>query len=217
MDIHFLHWLTFVGIFLIAVISPGPDFVMVVRNSLVFSRKAGVYTAIGLGLSILVHVTYTLLGLATVISKSVFLYNAIKWAGAAYLLYIGFHALRSKGMSAQSFKESMIEGKEKTQRTISNKQAFLSGFFTNLLNPKAALFFLAVFSQVIEPETPLFWKMLSGASAFVIITSWFTGVAFFLTGSVMRNIFLKFSKWVDRACGAALIGLGIKIALTANN
>jgi RhtB (resistance to homoserine/threonine) family protein len=213
MDIHFLHWLTFVGIFFVAVISPGPDFVMLVRNSLSFSRKAGVFTALGLGLSILVHVTYTLLGLAAVISKSILLFNAIKWAGAAYLLYIGFQALFSKGMSQGDFKSSL----KKKAHAMSNKQAFISGFLTNLLNPKAALFFLAIFSQVIGPETPLFWKLLSGVSASVIITSWFTGVAFFLTGTAMRNVFLKLSKWLDRACGAALIALGVKIALSAKN
>lgn len=217
MDVNLLHWLTFVGIFFVAVISPGPDFVMIVRNSLSFSRKAGVYTAFGLGLSILVHVTYTLLGLAAIISKSILLYNTIKWAGAAYLLYIGFHALRSKGMSRSDFRSSLEESEKEKTKTMTNKQAFISGFLTNLLNPKAALFFLAVFSQVIGPETPLFWKLISGASASVIITSWFTGVAFFLTGAAMRNVFLKFSKWIDRACGAALIALGVKIALSAKN
>ena len=217
MDVHFLHWLSFVGIFFVAVISPGPDFVMIVRNSLTFSRTAGLYTALGLGLSILVHVTYTLLGLAAVISKSILAYNAIKWMGAAYLLYIGYHALFSKGMSEKAFKTSLEEGKTNALKLISNKQAFISGFLTNLLNPKAALFFLAVFSQVIGPETPLFWKLLSGVSASVIITTWFSGVAIFLTGTAMRNMFLKFSKWIDRACGVILVGLGIKIALTARN
>lgn len=217
MDIHFLHWLTFVGIFFVAVISPGPDFVMIVRNSLSFSRKAGVYTALGLGLSILVHVTYTLLGLAAVISKSILLFNTIKWAGAAYLLYIGFQALFSKGMGQSDFKSSLKENGGKKANAMSNRQAFISGFLTNLLNPKAALFFLAVFSQVIGPETPLFWKLLSGVSASVIITSWFTGVAFFLTGTAMRNVFLKFSKWLDRACGTALIALSVKIALSTKN
>lgn len=214
MDIHLLHWLSFVGIFSVAVISPGPDFVMTVRNSLSFSRAAGIYTALGLGLGIVVHVAYTLLGLTAIISKSILVYNAIKWAGAAYLIYIGYHAITSKGLDKKGFEESL---KDKSSKVISNKQAFISGFMTNLLNPKTALFFLAVFSQVIGPETPLFWKLLSGASASVIITLWFSSVAIFLTGSTIRNIFLKFSKWIDRVCGVVLVGLGIKIALTAKS
>lgn len=217
MDIYFWNWLTFIGIFFIAVISPGPDLVMVVRNSLSFSRRAGIYTALGLSISILVHVTYTLLGLATIISQSILAYNVIKWLGAAYLIYIGIQALSSQGMSQKAFSDSLKEGKKEAPQTISNNRAFVCGFLTNLLNPKATLFFLAVFSQIIEPETPLFWKLLSGVSASVIIASWFTGVSFFLTGEKMRNSFLKFSKWVDRFCGAALIALGIKLALSTKS
>ena len=215
MDIHFFHWLAFVSVFFVAVISPGPDFVMIVRNSLTFSRKAGIFTALGLGMSILVHVTYTLLGLAAVIAKSILVYNMIKWLGAAYLIYIGYQAIFSKGMSQQAFKTSLERGVVKVSGAISNRQAFISGVLTNLLNPKAALFFLAVFSQIIEPETPLFWKLICGASAGIIITSWFSAVAVFFTSTTMRNVFLKFSKWIDRSCGAILIALGIKIALTA--
>lgn len=217
MDVNFIHWLTFIGIFFVAVIAPGPDFIMIVRNSLCFSRKAGIFTALGLGISIMVHVSYTLLGLSAIISQSILLYNCIKWVGSAYLIYIGFKAISSKGLSQKSFKASMDESKKCSQKTMSNKQAFISGLLTNLLNPKAALFFLAVFSQVIVPDTPMFWKLLSGVSASIIISLWFSCVAFFLTGNKIRALFLKFSKWIDRACGVALIALGIKMATTVRD
>jgi len=217
MDIHFIHWLTFVGIFFMFAAAPGPDFLMVLRNSLIYSRKAGIYTALGVSLGTLTHVSYTLLGVAAVISGSVIIYNVIKWMGAIYLAYVGFRAIFSQGLDQKTVNSSLDEHKEKEVKSISSKQAFISGFLTDFLNPKAVLFFLAVFSQIINPETPLFWKLMSGISAPIISALWFTVFACFLTEQKIHRIFLRFSKWIDRACGIAFIGLGVKLALTAKN
>lgn len=83
-------------IHLLAVISPGPDFIMITRNSLIYSRRTGIYSAIGLGLGILVHVTYSLVGIGLLISKSILLFNTIKYLGAAYLIYIGYKSITAK-------------------------------------------------------------------------------------------------------------------------
>ena len=91
--------LAVITITLLAVISPGPDFAMVTRNSLLLSRRAGVLTAVGIGLGVLVHVAYTLLGLGLLIQQSLWLFNAIKLLGAAYLVYLGLKMLRSQPAS----------------------------------------------------------------------------------------------------------------------
>src|SRR3990167_8795475 len=98
-------FLTVVVVHMLAVMSPGPDFVMISRNSLVYSRKVGVYSAIGLGLGILVHVTYSLIGIGLIISKSILLFSILKFIGAAYLIYVGYKCLRAKPHQQQSIEE----------------------------------------------------------------------------------------------------------------
>src|SRR5438105_1483157 len=88
--------LTIAGIHLLAVMSPGPDFIMTSRNSLRYSRRTGIYTSLGLSLGTAVHITYALVGLGLLIAQSAALFNAIKLIGAAYLLFIGYKALRAK-------------------------------------------------------------------------------------------------------------------------
>ena len=81
---------------LLAVMSPGPDFVLMSKNSLVYSRKTGVATSLGLALGIVVHIIYSLVGIGLIISKSIILFSTIKILGAGYLIYIGLKSLKSK-------------------------------------------------------------------------------------------------------------------------
>ena len=120
---------------LAAVISPGPDFVMVVKNALSYSRKIGVYTAIGIGSGIIVHVSYTFFGLGYFIQENTIFFKVIQYLGAAYLFYMGFTALFSSSSKHQLVKDAQ------TIKNISASKAFQIGFLTNVLNPKAALFF----------------------------------------------------------------------------
>lgn len=201
-------WLLLVLAMTIGVMSPGPDFIMTLRNAMSFGRSAGLWTALGLALGVLVHVTYNLIGLAALIAHSIILFNIIKYAGAAYLFYIGWQALRSRGMS----QDLEINGDMKKE--ISAFQAFRSGFITNVLNPKATLFFLALFTQIISPETTIAGHTIYALTCVTITAMWFSGISIFLTTPAIRNRFLRISKWVDRTCGAVFIALGLKLALT---
>lgn len=140
-----MNWLVLVGVFAVALASPGPDFVMSVRNSVMYSRRAGIMTAIGFALGVGIHVAYCMAGIAIIIAQSVLLFNLLKFAGAGYLFYVGYKALRSKGFSAD---ESAYTG----DRHMTNWDALRSGFITNLFNPKATMLFLALFTQVIDPN-----------------------------------------------------------------
>lgn len=211
-SIYFLHWLTLTALFSLATISPGPDFVLAVRNSIVYSRRTGLFTALGFGLGILVHVSYTVLGIAAIISRSILLFNAIKLAGAAYLIYIGVNALRSRGMGQAAVNQAL---KNTDHKEMSSFAALRSGFLTNVLNPKVTLFFLAIFSQIITPETPMVWSTIYGLTCAAIVSSWFGFVSLVLTHKKVRNLFLKAAKGIDRVCGALLIALGIKVALSS--
>ncbi len=204
----YLIWLSFSTIMLLAVASPGPDFVITVRNAVLHSQKIGIYTAVGIGLGICVHLTYSILGLAALISQSVMLFNVIKFAGAAYLIYIGFKALRSKGYDQQ-----VIVGDTDKPKAISDAKALWQGLLTNTLNPKATMFFLALLPQFMGPEMPVNQKLLLGATAVIIPTIWFIGVSVILNQKHIRRTFLKSAKWIDRVCGGLLMALGVRLAL----
>ena len=146
---YWTEFLTVALIHLLAVASPGPDFAVVVRESVTHGRRAGMFTAFGVGTAIFVHVGYSLLGIGIIVSQSIVLFNALKWLAAAYLLYIGIKALRAKPADPAALAASLPVG-ERTARG-----AFTSGFVTNGLNPKATLFFLSLFTVVINPHTPL--------------------------------------------------------------
>lgn len=196
------------GIHLLAVMSPGPDFALVLRNSLVYTHRAGVLAAVGLGLGILVHVTYSILGIALVISQSVVLFNVIKWIGAAYLIYIGYKSLRSHAAPAPDPADPATAAPQ----DLPALAAIRSGFLTNVLNPKATLFFLALFTQVIEPGTPVWLKVLYGAEMSIATFAWFALVATALTRRPVRRAFGRVQHRLEQAFGVILVALGIKIA-----
>lgn len=101
MTIFLAQFLTVALVHFLAVVSPGPDFAMVTRNSIIYSRKTGIYTSIGIAVGILVHVAYSLLGIGFIIAKSIVLFNIIKFIGAGYLIYIGYKSFRAKPLSRQ--------------------------------------------------------------------------------------------------------------------
>jgi len=192
---------------LLAVASPGPDFIVAVKNSLTYSRKTGVYTAVGFGLGIGVHTLYCMAGIALIISKSILLFNAIKFVGAGYLIYIGYKSLRARSSHLN------IE-KSVQQSDISAFAAVRIGFLTNVLNPKATLFFLSLFTLVISPATPV--GIIVVISLLMVINTmvWFSLVAVFFTNLHVRSRFDSYQSVFNKVFGSLLIGLGIKVALS---
>lgn len=191
----------------IALLSPGPDFAMIVKQSITYGKRSSIFTSIGIGLGISVHIIYSILGIGLIISKSIILFNIIKYLGAAYLIYLGIQSLKSKGIK--------LDNKDKsTNKEISDLKSFTSGFLCNALNPKATLFFLSMFTVVININTPLYIQSLYGLFCILATTVWFTFVSLILSHSKVRNFFSKFGVWFDRTVGFVLIGLGLKVAFS---
>lgn len=191
---------------LLAVISPGPDFAVVIRNSVSGGHRIGLYTAAGIGLGIFVHVAYSLLGIGLIVSQSVWLFNLMKLLAAAYLLYIGFRALQAQPAPA----DHSLSGSSR----LSARQAFIQGFVTNGLNPKATLFFLSLFTAVISHETPLAVQAGYGVYLALATGAWFCLVAMLFSREVVRRTFNRLGHWFDRLMGGVLIGLGLHLALS---
>lgn len=200
-------FLTVAVIHLLAVMSPGPDFAMISRNSLIYSRKTGIYSAIGLAFGILVHVAYSLIGIGLIISKSIVIFSIIKFLGAGYLIYIGYKALKTK---PHNLKSKFFEQKNDLNKNIAIKM----GFLTNALNPKATLFFLSLFTQVINPNTPLMIQIFYGLEMSIMTFVWFAFVAAVLSHSAVQTKFALAHHHIERFFGVILIALGIKVALS---
>jgi RhtB (resistance to homoserine/threonine) family protein len=200
-------FLTVVVIHLLAVMLPGPDFVMISRNSLVYSRRTGVYAAAGVGLGIPVHVTYSLVGIGLVIARSLALFTILKFAGAAYLIYLGVKSLLGgPAAPADAAGHSQL-------RELRPTAAIRVGFLTNVLNPKATLFFLALFTQVISPGTPKWLLALYGAEMSLMTFAWFAFVAVVLSHARVKARFVAIQPRLEKLFGVILIGLGVKVAL----
>lgn len=208
---YWTEFLTVALIHLLAVASPGPDFAVVVRESVTHGRRAGMFTAFGVGTAIFVHVGYSLLGIGIIVSQSIVLFNALKWLAAAYLLYIGIKALRAKPADPAALAANLPTG-ERTARG-----AFTAGFVTNGLNPKATLFFLSLFTVVINPHTPLSIQAGYGVYLAVATGAWFCMVAMLFSHQRVRNGFARMGHWFDRTMGAVLVALGVKLAFTQMN
>jgi len=203
-----MEFMTVALVHLLAVASPGPDFAVVVRESVTQGRRVGSWTALGVGCGIFVHVAYSLLGIGLIVSQSIVLFNLFKWLAAGYLLYLGWRALRARPMSLETADEV------DTTSDRSPWQAFVVGFVTNGLNPKATLFFLSLFTVVISADTPLWVQAgygvyLAGATAL-----WFLLVAWLFSRGRVRAGFARMGHWFDRLTGAVLIGLGVRLAVS---
>lgn len=210
---------TLMAIFSLVIVSPGADLAMVLRQSVVHGRRAAIVTSFGLGASLLFHISYTILGLGLIISKSVALFNIVKWCGVAYLVYIGFRALRAGSLTAEntSPQERNFAPEQGSVPGQGPIKAFVLGFATNALNPKPVFFFLSVFANVVSVHTPAAVRFGYGLVMASCLIVWFVGVSYFMTTPRMRAAFSRASKWIDRVSGVVFIGLGLKLAAAKAN
>lgn len=188
-----------------AVASPGPDFALVLKQSIQKGRKNALVTSAGIATGILVHVSYCVLGVAIVISQSPTLFAVLKYLAAAYLAYIGVMALRAKPATQQA-EQLLIHTQPESM-----VKAFSRGFLVNALNPKATLFFLSLFTLVISVETPLLIQAGYGLYMAIATLIWFSFLSVVLSKVQVRGFFLRAGHWFDRGIGVVLIGLAVRV------
>lgn len=206
----FLSFLMIGLIQFLAVISPGPDFAMVVKTAIGQSRRIAIYNAFGIALGVIVHVSYCILGLAVVITQSVLLFNFIKYLGAAYFIYLGIQSLMvNKTDSANKF---LIHA-ENLGSNVTPVVAIKRGFFCNVLNPKATLFFLGLFTLVINPHTSRIIQFIYGIEIFLITFLWFALLATMITHPFVKSRITQWQHVITKMMGGLLIAFGCKLAL----
>ncbi|KTD25429.1 lysE family transporter protein [Legionella lansingensis] len=193
---------------LLAVMLPGPDFALVTKNTLVHSRRSGFFTTFGVGASNFIHMAYCALGLAIIISNSLLFFSVIKYMGAAYLIYLGISSLLSE-QSEHFIPNKSNQFKKSVQSDFSS---FRQGFLCNLLNPKATLFFLALFTTIIKPDTPSYWVILFVIEMLFIITLWFLGLTFILSHPKIITLLERAKKYIEKILGVFLVSFGIALA-----
>lgn len=190
----------------LAVASPGPDFALVLRQSLAHGRRVAVWASIGIGSGISFHVAYCLLGLGLFLKNSPTALNVVKYLGAAYLAWVGIQALRAQPREGDL---DLSEG----DAAPTNGAAWTQGSIVNLLNPKAALFFISLFALRVSPDTPVAIKLGYGVWLVVATMAWFCLVSVLFTKPEVRRRFLRHGHWIDRALGVVFLGFAVALVL----
>ena len=202
------YWVEFGSVALahaLAVASPGPDFTLVLRQSLVHGRRTAVASAVGIGTGILVHVTYSLLGVGTLVRHQPAVFTGLKIAGAVYLAWLGWQALRTPPPATAQPASTTPE----TDRV--ERGAWRQGFLTNVLNVKASLFFIALFSLGVSPTTPAVVQAVYGLWMAGATMAWFSIVAFGFARSRFRAAYLRGAVWIDRLLGVVFLGFAASL------
>ena len=198
--------LTLMALFTAALISPGPDFALIVKNSLVYSRKSAIFTALGIACGAIVHTSYILLGIGELLLKNEQAFTIFTYIGASYLIYIGIKGILSK---AQHVAHEKLSHKD----DISTTQAIGIGFLTCIFNPKAILFLTSMFTVVIKPDTPIFLMVIYGLIVFCQTFIWYSIVSIFLSTPRIRSKVSSIEHWINRITGGILIFIGLKLVL----
>ena len=190
-------------------ITPGPDTAYIVGRSAQFGWRGGAAAALGISTGCLVHVFACAVGLSALLAASATAFNLIKWAGAAYLCFIGVRMLLARG-------DAPVETPSRENGAMSPSKVFWQGALTNILNPKVALFFLAFLPQFVDASAP------HKALAFLVLgltficngTIWCLGVAAFSAKTASRfRRSGRTMRWINRALGGMFVFLGARLAL----
>ena len=210
----FQHLLLFIAAGWLLNLTPGPDVLYIVTNSLRSGARAGIVAGLGITAGCFVHIFAAAIGVGALLATSAMAFAVLKWIGAAYLLWIGAKILFSKAPQATT--DLVAAAAAQPERRL--KAVFMGGFWTNVLNPKVAIFFLAFVPQFIAPGAD------NKALAFVLLGVLFnlnaipvnSGWALAAAWRAKRDAVQRGMHWLDRAAGVMFIAFGLKLAFTDN-
>mgnify|MGYP000432674937 CR=1 FL=1 len=216
------------AVHLLAVASPGPDFAIILKQSIRYDRRTAIFTSFGIAAGILLHVTYSLVGIGLIIASDERLFTALKYIAASYFCYIAWHGLRAKKpddnrnelrvSNSEDNKECgellVANNVGKNNQIPTTKRAFFTGFLVNGLNVKATLFFVSLFSVIIAPETPFPIKLSYGLYMTLATAAWFVFLSYLLTHHRIRYFLQIKGYLLDRVMGGVLLLLAMQLVLS---
>jgi RhtB (resistance to homoserine/threonine) family protein len=200
---------TVVTIAALAVISPGADFAIITKNTVSYGRNAGYSAALGIALSTWIHTFYCLVGVALIIKQSPILFNAVKLLGVGYLIYIGITTMLSKFNAPAN--SSQLSSKNYLVKSLRQ------GFLSNATNPKTTLFYLSIFTMVVNKNTTLLMQVFYGLIICLLHLIWFCLISYLISHPKIKHIFDRNIGKINKFVGAVLILLAVKILLTFMN
>lgn len=192
-----------IGITVLIMISPGPDMVIVMKNTFIGGKSAGMSTSVGILTGNLVHISYCAIGIGVLISQSIVLFNMLKYASAAYLIYLGVTSWMASKTTLQV---------SDAPRDGARRGWFMQGFVNNILNPKGTMFYLSVFTLVITPDTSTGVVLLLVAIMMSISAAFWVFFVYTLDTRVVRKLLERAQTLVNRVFGVLLVMLGLRVA-----
>ncbi|MGC9422516.1 LysE family translocator [Vibrio sp.] len=202
---------TLASVHFIALMSPGPDVALVIQNATRYGRKTGLFIALGLSCGIFLHSLLSLTGVSYLVHQHPVLFAILQLAGGCYLLYLGFHALRYTLQHGQATTDQAHPA-----LLLSNKrQAFSRGLITNILNPKALIFFISLMSTLVPADMSLQGKSLALVILWGLSLLWFASLAWMLSTERLQRRLQQTSRYIDALCGVIFSIIGLIILYQA--
>jgi len=198
----YLQFISIATIHLFAVMSPGPDFIIIVRQSISSGRRSALMTSLGIGTGILMHITLCVFGLGMIIKESDLLFKVIQIIGCLYLTYLGIISIKSKNSPKSKYNDEF---------NFNAFESFKLGFLTNVLNPKATLFFLSLYVLIISNNIPFKFQILFGLWMSFATGLWFAFLSLILTNKSIVSKIEFMSTKIQRLTGVILIIFAMKL------
>ncbi|MGR5149041.1 LysE family translocator [Photobacterium alginatilyticum] len=206
-------FVTLLTVHVIALLSPGPDFALVVQNAGRYGRQTGVTIALGLSLGILLHSILSITGASLLIREQPALFAMLQAAGGGYLLWLGIGAIKSV-LQLVWHKGGADSSQVPARQLIGNrKQALAKGFTTNILNPKALVFFLSLLSTLVPADMSVAGKATAISLLWLTSFLWFATLAWLLTGQRLQQKIQQWTPFIDGLCGLLFVSIGSMILL----
>ncbi|MEG3692585.1 LysE family translocator [Vibrio coralliirubri] len=203
--------ITLASIHFIALMSPGPDFALVVQNATRHGRQTGLYIALGLSCGILLHSLLSLTGISYLVHQQPTLFAIIQLAGGSYLLYLGYGALKATWQIIQNHDDDDYTVNAKDLILTNKRQAFSKGFATNILNPKALVFFISLMSSLVPADMSLSGKGFALIILFGLSLFWFSLLAWMLSTKALQKKLSEATVYIDGLCGVVFSLIGASI------
>ena len=203
--------ITLASIHFIALMSPGPDFALVVQNATRHGRQTGLFIALGLSFGILLHSIFSLTGISYLVHQQPTVFALLQLAGGSYLLYLGCGALKATWHTINHHDDESPDTEAKDLILTNKREAFSKGFATNILNPKALVFFISLMSSLVPADMSTAGKGAAMLILWGLSLFWFSLLAWMLSTKTLQKKLHEATVYIDGLCGAVFTIIGISI------